>query len=492
MLTAKIAARVVAANVVVAVTVYLYLVLVSPSGTSSEESWALEMAIFGLYVVVGAIVGWRVGVRRSRPVSEWLDQGRSPSAYEVEETLKQPMRHAQWVFQVWCGGAVLFAGIHVIPGNPIHYDPDYGLMIGAVVVLGGLSAAMLSYLLIDESLRPIFAHALSESLPARPHTLGVRQRIITSWAFGSGVALIAIGLAPIGSPRVILAVWFLVPVGLVAGGLMVAVAAGSVARPIADMRHALAQIEEGNFNARVEVNDGSEVGLLQAGFNRMATGLMEREQLREIFGTYVDPEIAEHILHEGTSLTGEEVEVTIMFLDIRDFTGFSERAPAQEVVTTINRLFELAVPTIHEHQGHVDKFVGDGVLAVFGAPRRQRDHADQALQAAIEIAGQVREEFRGALEVGIGLNSGKVVAGNVGGGGRFEFSVIGDAVNVAARIEAATRQTGDTVLISERTKELLRGTVVTLTGRANIALKGKAEPVRLFAPELSDTSAGNR
>ena len=217
----------------------------------------------------------------------------------------------------------------------------------------------------------------------------------------------------------------------------------------------------------------------------MAEGLAERERIREAFGTYVDREVADHILRAGTDLGGEEVEVTMMFVDVRDFTGFAERSSAAVVVATINRLFERIVPIIHAHKGHVDKFVGDGLLAVFGAPRRQDDHADHALAAALEIERAVAEEFGGELSVGIGLNSGLVVVGNVGGGGRLEFSVIGDAVNVAARVEAATRQTGDAILLSEHTRRLLRRADVALEERPQVPLKGKAEPVALYAPDSS-------
>ena len=476
----RVASRVIAANVVAAIVVYLFLALVSPPYSSTEESVALELATFGTYVVVAVLIGYRIGLRSARPVKDWLDEGRAPSAEELAVTLDQPLRHAVWVLLLWCGGGVAFAALHMAPGNPIHYDPDYGLLIGAVAALGGLAAAMLSYLLIDHGLRPVFAAALAQTTPLRPHTLGVKQRIVASWALGSGVVLVAIGLTPFGSPRVDVALWFLVPIGLVGGGVIVTIAARSIAAPIAGMRTALADIEKGRFDARVTVDDGSEVGLLQAGFNRMAAGLAERERLREVFGTYVDPEVAEHILREGMSLEGEEVEVTAMFLDVRDFTGLAERAPAAEVVAAINRLFEHVVPLVHEHKGHVDKFVGDGVLAVFGAPRRQPDHADLALAAAIAIDEAVRAGVAGELRVGIGLSSGVVVAGNVGGAGRFEFSVIGDAVNVAARIEAATRETGDTILLSESTKALLRSPP-PLAERPGIALKGKTGPTRLFA-----------
>jgi adenylate cyclase len=475
----RVATQVIAANVAAAIVVYLFLALVSAPESTTEESTALELATFGTYVVAAALVGYRAGLRTFRPVASWLDGGRAPSADELAATLDQPLRHAAWVFLLWCGGGAAFAGLHMTPGNPIHHDPEYGLLIGAVTVLGGLAATMLSYLLVDQSLRPVFAAALAQTTPLRPHTLGVRQRILASWALGSGVVFVAIGITSFGSPRIEVALWFLVPIGLLGGGVIVAAAARSIAEPIAAIRSALADVEQGRFDARVRVDDGGEVGLLQAGFNRTAAGLAERERLREAFGTYVDREVAEHILREGTSLAGEEVEVTVMFVDVRGFTGFAESAPAQQVVATINRLFERVVPLVHEHKGHVDKFVGDGVLAVFGAPRRRPDHADLALAAAIAIEKAAREDLT-EIGIGIGLNSGVVVAGNVGGAGRFEFSVIGDAVNVAARIEAATRRTGDTILLSEHTKALLRSPP-PLVERPVTALKGKSETVRLFA-----------
>jgi len=247
-------------------------------------------------------------------------------------------------------------------------------------------------------------------------------------------------------------------------------------------------VADGEFNVQIPVYDGTQIGQLQVGFNSMMVGLAERERIRDALGTYVDPVVAEYILAADSSLAGEEVEVTIMFVDVRDFTGFAERAPAPVVVASLNRLFEQIVPIIHAHAGHVDKFIGDGLLAVFGAPRRQPGHADEALAAALEIELAVRSGLAGQLRVGIGLNSGTVVAGNVGGAGRFEFTVIGDAVNIAARIEAATRQTGDTILLAQRTKELLRTAQIRLVERADVALKGKADTVVLYAP-LADIAA---
>lgn len=479
--------RIIAANFVGAIVVYLYLVLVSPP-SSRDENFALELATVVGYTLFAGSLGLWLGNRTLAPVAAWIQERRPPSDEELKITLEQPLRQARWVLGLWVGAAVGFAVLHMVP-NAFHYDPAYGRVIGSVILLGGLASAMLSYLLVEQALRPVFAVALVHRAPERPQTLGVAQRIFVSWALGSGVVFIAIALAPAGSPRLAWAIWFLVPTGLIAGGVIIAAAARSVAQPVAAMRHALEQVGQGDYGARVPVDDGSEVGVLQAGFNKMAAGLAERERLRQIFGTYVDPEVAKHILREGTSLAGEEVEVTMMFVDVRDFTGFAERSSPQQVVATINRLFERIVPLVREHGGHVDKFVGDGLLAVFGAPQRQSDHADQAVAAATQIAAVINEEFGGKLQLGIGLNSGKVVAGNVGGAGRFEFSVIGDAVNVASRIEAATRQTGDTILISDRTKALLRPGAPPLEPRPEIRLKGKHQPVSVYAVETQETRA---
>jgi PAS domain S-box-containing protein len=213
------------------------------------------------------------------------------------------------------------------------------------------------------------------------------------------------------------------------------------------------------------------------------------ESMMQALGTYLDSEVAQHILREGRGLCAREVDVTMMFIDIRDFTAYAERFEPREVVQTLNCLFELAVPIITERGGHVDKFVGDGLLAVFGAPKSARDHADRAVEAAFLIAQQAQERFEGDLEIGIGLDSGSVVTGNVGGGGRLDFTVIGDAVNTAARIEAATRITGDAILISDQTRRRLWRAEVSLTTRPPVEVKGKRQPVAVYVPHLQLTGS---
>src|SRR5947207_9331530 len=185
-------------------------------------------------------------------------------------------------------------------------------------------------------------------------------------------------------------------------------------------------------------------------------------------------------------IEGEDDEVTILFFDIRDFTPFAERLSARETVTYLNDFFGLVVPILERHRGQPNKFIGDGVMGVFGAPERLPDHASRALAAALEIAAAVDERYEGSLLVGVGLNSGPVSVGSVGGGGRLEFTVIGDAVNVAARVEHLTRATGDTVLLTEATRALL-GDDVELDPRGEVPLKGVSEPVPVYAPVRPDS-----
>ena len=261
------------------------------------------------------------------------------------------------------------------------------------------------------------------------------------------------------------------------------VVAQTISEPIDDLRAVAARVGRGDLQARVPVVSVDEIGSLSRSFNTMVAGLRDREHIRDTFGAYVDPSVAEHILARGVALTdGEEVEITAMFIDVRGFTGYSETHTAREVVAMLNRLFELVVPIIAGHGGHVDKFIGDGLLAVFGTPAPLPDHAGRALAAATEIAAAT-EDRPGEPSIGIGLNSGPVVAGNLGGSGRYDFSVIGDVVNVAARVESATRHTGDTILVSEHTRRLLPADLArTLTERPEIPLKGKTTPVALYSP----------
>ena len=196
--------------------------------------------------------------------------------------------------------------------------------------------------------------------------------------------------------------------------------------------------------------------------------------LRSIQGE-ADRPIATQLLH------GEAVETTVVFIDIVDFTSMAEHVPPEEVVADLNDFFELVIPAIEAEGGHANKLLGDGLMAVFGIPNPLPDHADRALSAAREVADRVADRYQGALRVGIGLNSGTVVAGSMGGGSKLDYTVIGDVVNVAARVEALTRQSGDAILVTEATRRLLADGTGRLKERGSTPVKGRREEIAVYA-----------
>jgi class 3 adenylate cyclase len=270
---------------------------------------------------------------------------------------------------------------------------------------------------------------------------------------------------------------------------LVILVARSVASTMSDMRQATEKVRSGDFSARVPVVATDETGALARSFNMMVEGLDERERLRSAFGAYVDPRVAERVVKEGVDLAGEELEVTVLFLDICGFTAIAERSEPSEVVSLLNDLWELVVPVLLEHGGYANKFIGDGLLAVFGAPGYQKDHAEQAVRAALAITPVVAKHYEDRISVGIGVNTGRVIVGTVGGGGRVEFTAIGDAVNVAARVEKATRETNDDVLITAATRKLLPPETILCHRRSALALPGRSSDIELWAPALRERLA---
>lgn len=462
-----------------ALTFFLFLIALVPVPPRVYHDTGLTLVNVGLFVCLGPIItvfATRRGAALAEPVRRWFVSGEEPGPRERQLALRQPFQQAKLTALIWTAAAALFATINAFRSIAVGLQALIG------IALGGVATCALVYLLAERFTREVTGAALANGAPEQPVGPGVRARLKVAWALAAGVpllgaALLGISVLVVGhwsASRTAISLLILSAVGLALGWRAMSIAGRSLVDPIEAVRAGQRRVQAGDLTTEIPVYDGSELGLLQAGFNEMTAGLRERERIREAFGTYLDHDVAEHVLSSGTAL---ELEVTAMFIDIRDFTGFAERSSATEVVAAINRLFERIVPIIHAHGGHIDKFVGDGLLAVFGAPRPQPNHADRALAAAIEIEHAVADE----LPIGIGVSSGSVIAGNVGGAGRFEFSVIGDAVNVAARVEEATRTTGDVVLVSAHTRALLSD-ASQLEGRPTLPLKGISESVALFAP----------
>jgi class 3 adenylate cyclase len=260
-------------------------------------------------------------------------------------------------------------------------------------------------------------------------------------------------------------------------------------QPIRDLARATERVAVGDYSQRLPVVQDDDLGALAGSFNRMQAGLAERQRLQAAFGTYVDPALAARLLEQGDDVfTGERREVTVMFVDVRDFTPFAEANTAEDTVARLNTLFEIVVPAVVDAGGHVNKFLGDGALAVFGAPNDLADHADAAVTAATFIHRLVAERFDGELRIGIGINTGVVIAGTIGGGGHLEFTLIGDTTNVAARVEQLTKTTGDVILLTQQCVDALASRPPGLIDRGFHVLKGKSAAVQVFGLD-HDTEA---
>ncbi len=362
----------------------------------------------------------------------------------------------------------------------------FPLLAGAAVAMG--YSAILHYLVVEAGMRPVLLDMNSSLSPADRTdfwAVSLRTRLLVSLPLINLITgLIVAALTSEGGGGSNLGVDVLIAL-LVATTIsleLTVMLSKSILRPVGDLTRAVEKINAGRLDVSVPVTTGDELGELAASFNEMVAGLAERERLREAFGTYLDREVAEYILSDGFTEEGVEIEVSILFCDVRDFTRFASGATPQEVVAALNGLFEVIVPIIAEHGGHIDKFEGDGLLAVFGAPEPFPDHADRAVRSACAISAAINHgREAGDLRIGVGVNSGRVIAGSIGGAGRLNFSVIGGAVNIASRVEAQTRETDDDVLITGETWTRLSH-AFEADSRGKTELKGVAEPVALYAP----------
>jgi adenylate cyclase len=381
----------------------------------------------------------------------WLDRGETATEADRDAILRYPRDAARVSMVLWGSAAVTFGVL-----NAFLVPAGRAAILFVTVLLAGMTTAAVAYLLVERIMRPLTALALAAGPPARPAVLGVSARLLVAWTLASGVPVLGIGAVAVAqlanggahAARAAAATAFLAALALGVGLLAIVLAARSVADPLAAVRRALSDVEAGDYDARIDVDDGSEVGLLQSGFNRMAAGLAERERLRDLFGRHVGEEVARAALESGASLGGEEREIAAVFVDLVGSTSLAARRPPTEVVELLNRFFRAIVETVETHGGSVNKFEGDAALCVFGAPVGRPNPARDALAAARRLRARLQSELPGC-DVGIGVSAGTAVAGNVGAERRFEYTVIGDPVNEAARLCDLAKQRPERLLASE-------------------------------------------
>lgn len=280
----------------------------------------------------------------------------------------------------------------------------------------------------------------------------------------------------------------LVAAGIAAARLGAATAA-AVSEPVEDLVAGLQRIREGDLSHRVSVLTTDELGRAAVLFNDMAERVAERAWLHEAFGRYVSRDVAEAILDGRITTNGEQLEVSLLFADIRGFTSLSENLAPVELLDFLNRYLSRMIAVVSARGGRLDKVMGDGLFFVFGAPVRDEAHAEHAVEAALDMRealhafnNEAAALGRPALRIGIGVHSGQVVAGSVGSAEhKLEYTVLGDAVNVAARVEGLTKDLGQDILVTDATRERIRHERVTFTAMAPTQVKGRAQLVQTFA-----------
>jgi adenylate cyclase len=225
---------------------------------------------------------------------------------------------------------------------------------------------------------------------------------------------------------------------------------------------------------------------------------LEKRQVKKLFSRYVAKDVFDQLMADPSRarLGGQRREMTVLFSDIRGFTTFSEQGEPEDIVQQLNEYFSRMVHVLFEHRGTLDKFVGDAVMALFGAPVEDPDHAEHAVQAALAMLRELDAlnrdwavQGRPMLAIGVGVNTGEMVAGNIGSETIMSYTVIGDAVNLGSRLESLNKQHGTTIIISDSTRARLKGRY-DIRPLGDVVVKGKTQPVAIFEVRQPAADAG--
>jgi adenylate cyclase len=476
------------ANTAGAAVVFVFAMFVIPlPHLENQGEVLLANAIVGAaYLAVGFVVGIKVGWRKYRAATLWLREDRTPTEDEQRTVLREPARFVAMHALMWTVAAIVVGLLN------LRYSGDLARISAITALIGGTVSSAGAFLMVIRVGRPVAARALAAGVPHRPVLPGITTRAVLAWVLGTGAPLIGLMLIALGElvgwtdvtdRELAVAMLGIGAATILAGLLVVFLSARSIADPVLMVRDAMRRVEQGDLEARVPVFDDSELGLLLAGFNQMAAGLSERELLRDLFGRHVGEDVAREALAGRVELGGELREVAVLFVDVIGSTTLAATRPATEVVALLNGFFDIVVDVVTAHGGWINKFEGDAALAVFGVPVARGDHNAQALAAGRELISRLAT-WNPALEAAVGISAGQAVAGNVGAERRYEYTVIGDPVNEAARLTELAKTRDCRVLASSAVLDRARD------GEANrwrigesVHLRGRVEPTRVAEPK---------
>jgi len=490
------------------------------------ESRTFEMSLLPYWRLAAYVVAtvsvftylWPIIAHERRPVV--------PVPARVQRrVLSAPFLVAAMTFAPWCLSAAFFPAVTLWHFG--RWEPD--LMSQQVLspVVNGFLAATTSYLVLEWLFRSqivprVFPDGRIPEL-GRCLTAGVRTRLFLFLAAVAFIPLFTmLGVVRTAVVRVathvqdadavvattahVSTMTFFLYIAL--GIALTLILARSLTRPLGEVAGALRRVQRGDLRVQLRVGSSDEVGVLEDGVNALVVALRDREHILQTFGHVVDPSVRDYLLAGGVERGGELRPATVLFCDLRSFTTMAERLAPEEVVRTLNEFFATMTTWVRQCGGFVDKFIGDAMLVVFGLfdtgnAERPAAGAAAALRCALGMQDRLTElnrvratTSRPPLETSIAVHAGEVVAGAVGAPDRHEFTVIGDTVNVAARLQGLCRDTGCSLLVSETAYELARrdGGAPPLVAREPVQLRGRLEPIRVYglSVDAADTTPAAR
>lgn len=437
-------------------------------------------SILGVLGIV-TVIGYAIWVADHKLA--WVLDGTSPDTGDRRFGRRLIRNQSLLLAAIWAVSGLALIVVNRSGGAPAAW------LIMLATVFGSTSSATVALVLIQRPLRHIVA-ATNPELDGHDTSPGIMARLLMMWLTSSALPTAGIAVLVVMRSRgwilektasVELPVLALVVISILVGLRGIMIAALSISDPVRDVVAAMAEVEHGVIDTTVPVYERSEIGRLQSGFNRMVAGLAERDRLHDLFGRHVGPDVAQLAVDDDDTLTGEVREAGVLFVDLVDSTRLAQIHSPAQVARLLNHFFRIVVDTIDEHHGSVNKFQGDAVLAVFGAPLPNADSAAEALRAARQLAIALKE--LPMLDFGIGVSAGPVFAGNVGAEHRYEYTVIGDAVNEAARLADRAKEVDQRTLCSQEALTRADGAERDhWTPLRSEVLRGRREPTLMSAP----------
>ena len=462
-----------------------------------KQRFIQTVIVWNLVAYPEAVAIWLWLILSLRPAFEQLQRGENIAADELDR-VRRRLVHLPWSGAAisgaaWLMGAIVFLLSLSMAGRAMSAQLFWHLPISFGV--SGFIATTQGFFLIELAshwgLFPLFFQ------DARPDRLkGIRPISLRTRGFMWAVSA---SICPIGSLLLLLFAppspgtnpqsfgLFVAVIGAAFALFSALLIGRSVAEPVDELRQAAQAVTEGRLDVQVPLRRADEFGALIGEFNRMVTELREKERLRQTFGAHVGRKAAEEILTRDPGLGGTEQEITVMFVDIRSFTARSAHLSPTKAVGLLNEFLRAMVEVVEgEHGGMINKFLGDSFMALFGIGSDSRNHADKALAAARSIQRTMerlnaQRAARGEdpIQIGIGINTGPAIVGSIGSPERMEFTVIGNTVNVASRIEALNKTLGTSLLLSKETRDALRQ-LPTLRALPQQPVKGVEQLVEVF------------